>query len=120
MIVYKVKDYNRSWANHATRIKKLKHQGVQFRDIIDVYFEDTIISNIVQGPYFRYNGSRLNERSIKPLVNYTTRKLIQDSLAYNGIKRTYDTAFYLLFYSSVNKLMGRVSKILLNEYVGAM
>lgn len=122
-----IKDYEATRAKHATRIKTLKSKHVLYSDIIDNYFEDNLLSNIVSSTQwnffyrelFKDNGrTKSNVRTLKTFVNWKTREAIQGSLEYNEISKGYDTAFYVMFYSSINKLLTRVTKELLKNYVG--
>ena len=121
-----IKDFDATRAKHATRIKALKSKHVLYNDIIDNYFEDNLLSNIVSSTqfHFYYRDSfkdgikKSNVRSLKTFVNFKARELIQGSLEYNDFSKYYDTAIYCMFYSSINKLLTRITKELLKNYVG--
>ena len=123
---FSIKNFDSTRAKHATRIKTLKSKHVLYSDIIDNYFEDNLLSNIVSSTQFHYyyrdsfkDGiKKSNVRSLKTFVNFKARELIQGSLEYNDFSKGYDTGFYVMFYSSINKLLTRVTKELLKNYVG--
>ena len=122
-----IKDFDATRARHATRINTLKSKHVLYSDIIDNYFEDNLLSSIVSSTQwnffyrelFKDNGrTKSNVRTLKTFINWKTREAIQGSLEYNEISKGYDTAFYVIFYSSINKLLTRITKELLKNYVG--
>jgi len=124
---FSIKDFDSTREKHDSRIKTLKSKHVLYSDIIDNYFEDNLLSNIVSSNqwYFHYKDSfkdgitKSNTRSLKTFVNYKTREAIQQSLEYNDVSKGYDTGFYCMFYSSINKLLTRITKELLKNYMGA-
>lgn len=124
---FSIKDYDATRAKHDSRIRTLGAKGVRYRDIIDVYTEDNIISEIVGSTQFNYfykglfegGISKSNVRTLKTFVNYKTKEEIERNLEYNDLSKWYSTAFYTLFYSKVNQLMKRITKELLKYYVEA-
>ena len=125
---FSIKDLNATQCKHMSRIRTLKAKHVLYSDIIGNYFEDNLLSNIVSSTqfYFHYKESfkdgitKSNVRHLKTFVNYKTKEAIQHSLEYNNISKGYDTAFYVMFYNSINKLLTRVTKELLKHYVGSV
>ena len=121
-----VKDYSRSKENHKSRIKTRKNRGRKYRDIIDVYFEDWLTSEIVQSTQFHFyyedifkdGVNKSNVRQLKTFVNWKARELIQKGLEFNDLSKYYGTAFYVIHYAKINQLMKKVTRILLKEYLG--
>ena len=120
---YGVKDFKLSWSNHQTRIKTLKNNNVLYRDIIDFNFMDNLIYEIVTSTQWTFHYSNLNPsrstvRQLKTFINWKTRESLKKHLEYSDLTKHYDTAFYLLHYNKINKLMSQVTRILLKEYLG--
>ena len=122
---FSIKDFDATRAKHDSRIRTLKTKHILYSDIIDNYFEDNLLSNIVSDTqfYFYYRDlfkdgvKKSNVRQLKTFVNYKAREAIQRSLEYNDVSKGYDTAFYVMFYSSINKLLTRITKELLKNYI---
>ena len=58
-----IKDFDSTRAKHDSRIRTLGAKRIKYRDIIDVYTEDNIISNIV-------GSTQFNPRFRTPAVHF--------------------------------------------------
>ena len=112
---FSIKSYDSTRAKHESRIRTLGAKGIKYRDIIDVYTEDNIISEIVGSTQFNYyykelfegGISKSNVRTLKTFVNYKTKEEIERNLDYIGITKYNSTAFYVSHYKRINALMKR-------------
>lgn len=112
-IEFGVKNFNNTQLNHLGKIKVLKANNIKYHEIIGDYTKDNIIHNIKVSPWFRYSRDSITPRNLKTIINYQTKTEIEKNLSDIGLSCKYSTAFYCLFYSSINKLMIRIYKDIL-------
>lgn len=65
---------------------------------------------------FRQDKTQRNLKALKSIVNNITRNYITSQLGYYEIPKSYDTAFYCIYYNKINKLMKRELKEYLRNY----
>lgn len=111
---FKLRNIDKTRENHASQMLKVKSQ-IKFDDILDEWAIENIASNIQNYGYYQYN-TRIDGRwhdktkqavikELKSLVNQYTRAYIQERLDGNGYPKSWDTAFYMVYFDKVNKLM---------------
>jgi len=119
---------------HQGRI--LKAKDIPYEEIIDPYFEEQVIQNVISGFPGRNAGSlwfygfeeranvdkkgalmKSSVKELKTVVNWRTRELITDNLIRNGYPASWDTAFYMAHYNKINNMMKRITKEIVRNYM---
>jgi len=114
---------------HQKKIEKAK--DIPYNDIIHEYFEDNVLSNILDKYIYGYNSwirdsvkkeayGKINKyglKQIKQVVNMATRDEIKNNLVQQGYPASWDTAFYMAHYKKINKLMERITKEIVRHYL---
>jgi len=115
VVQFGVKDISRTTDTHYKRIQKLKANKVKLSEIFYDGSTDEIYANTIHNKYFRFclKDKPLNKpliKSLKQLINNTTRAFIQKSLEWYDYPTSYDTGFYCLYYTSINRTMKAILK----------
>lgn len=102
-----VKNFDKTMEKHSAKIDRLNEamdaQGLDYGDILDNSDSwvtiDTKVENRLQ--LWESMGMEIKERSICQLINSETRQVIQNTLEYYAIPKSYDTAFFMAHYMKV-------------------
>lgn len=125
---FKLKDEAKSRRKHAHTIQRMDERGIEFHDIIE---DDSIVENIVCGivgsPMFSYGWPRrewdekgktqANINRWKRQVNGVMRNYIEKCLAYEGLPKSWATAFYLRYKERIDGIMAEATRDIIDDYL---
>ena len=130
---FKIKDEASTRSKHAATIRRMKEAGVKYSDIIDYYFDQELLTQVMfpsgqrGNMWFTYyfqpkvkEAGTLTKtmlRELKSTINGTTRMMIQRSLEYNGYPKSWDTAFYMAYKPKIDSMMTRTAKEIVRNYL---
>lgn len=124
---FRLKNFTETQSKHLGEIKRLK-EAIKKLNSESVYgfevwdnFQENIEYRAKNTPFFNYNlyrkDSWVNElspkrrlRMVKSYINGQTREQIIDELKQRGWPKSWDTAFYCLFYKRINRVMKDLAK----------
>ena len=125
--------FNKTKASHFNKMIKLQKMetkgDLRYNYIIGTEFADEVVTSMVLDYPTNMCISRIKKEikevgltqvllnNIKQRVNYRTRQIIQRNLEYYDIKKSWNTAFYVLHYDKINKIMKLATKKLIREYL---
>ena len=122
---FQVKDAGATRHNHKERIKKIKHFNIGFHNGIDRFADDMIVGAILRSGWWKYNYHNKPQKltktlvkTIKNVVNNTTRGHIRKNLKGAGYPVSWDTAFYMVHKTRVDALMKKIAKKLVGYAKG--
>lgn len=104
---FSVKDFKKTSEKHHGRIVKLQDSyELDYFDVLDNSawsdIETAVHENVTRQIEM---GITPKARGVATLINYKTREVIQNSLEWHEIPRSYDTAFYIAHYCKINEGM---------------
>jgi len=118
---FKIKNITKTRRTHKKRIDKVSK--VPYSYVLDRLADDWITSNILRSAYWinyfrnkkRKDLTKTQFKNIKMLVNSHTRVIIRKGLEYEGLPKSWDTAFYMAHKTKVDALMKRITRELLRQ-----
>jgi CRISPR/Cas system CMR-associated protein Cmr5 small subunit len=124
-----VKNMEETKLKHAAKVKRLRSllidNGLQFTNSginNGPGLDDTIYSMLYNGHNTYYVNSiqrgtqKQNLRALKKVVNEAMRNNIQWFIEMNDLPKSYDTAVYIIWEKSINKLMKGATKRMFKNF----
>jgi len=112
--LFEVKDYKTTKEKHAGRMNalanRMEEKELGYDDILgsDAFITIETQAHEKWSMWKSMEMSHLNERRIAQLINYLTRQVIVNSLEYWEIPKSYDTAFFMLYYEQTIEEMSAI------------
>lgn len=123
----KIRDFEATKSKHLGAIQRLKKAIKENEPVMPFnYMAENVECDIKNSPFYAYNiiskdgwVARLKPQArlkiIKGLINVSTRKEIVQFLEWNEMPKSWDTAFYCLYYKKINSIMISVAKLFVKE-----
>ena len=124
---FKLKDFEATNKQHNSRIKKVRQaidfdtlMGSNWIEEVEYYLKTgglgvgsywhTFSVQKEDGNLYNFRESKSKLRMVKTVINNATRAFITNSLKFHELPESWDTAFYLAYYSKINMGMKRLAK----------
>lgn len=103
---FKVKDFNKTEQKHYKRIIKLEELEIAYDDVLDSGAWEAVETEVWKKlDLWKQMDIEVKARSVATLINSQTREVIQNSLEFLEVPKSYDTAFYIAHYCKINEGM---------------
>lgn len=104
---FKVKDFNKTEQKHYKKIVKLQDDyQIEYDDVLDSGAWEAVETEVWKKlDLWKQIDIDVKARSVATLINAQTREVIQNSLEFLEVPKSYDTAFYIAHYCKINEGM---------------
>ena len=107
---FQIKDFKKTSEKHHGKIVRLQDDyQLEYDDVLDNSawsdIETAVHENVTRQIEM---GIHPRARAVATLINYETRRVIQNSLKWHEIPVSYDTAFYISHHCKINEGMTAV------------
>ena len=107
---FQVKDFAKTEQKHHAKIVKLSDSyELAYDDVLDnSAWSDIETMTYQKIELWKSMGMEIKKKTVASLINGFTRQVISNSLEYNEVPKSYDTAFYIMHYMKVREGMADI------------